>query len=112
MDNLGFVPAWQFNMNPAENPQVVNMAFPPGMTQSTVQPMYGLSGLGAAEQPIGGKIYGLLSLVSSVAMAYHGVKRNHGSIGYGLWWGLMGGLFPLFTPIVAIARKPGFGKPL
>ncbi|MGH7176615.1 MAG: hypothetical protein ACREJC_04480 [Tepidisphaeraceae bacterium] len=39
MANLGFIPAWQFNMNPAVNPQVVSMQFPPGMSQSTVQPV-------------------------------------------------------------------------
>jgi hypothetical protein len=55
-------------------------------------------------------IYGLLSLASAAASGYHGIKRNHGSIGYGIWWFFMGGLFPIITPIVAIARKPGFAK--
>ena len=57
-------------------------------------------------------IWGLLSLASAGACAYHGVKRNNGSIGWGAWWMLMGGIFPVFAPIVAIARKPGFAKPL
>jgi hypothetical protein len=57
-------------------------------------------------------IWGLLSLASAGACAYHGVKRNNGSIGWGVWWMLMGGIFPVFAPIVAIARKPGFAKPL
>jgi hypothetical protein len=39
MNNLGFIPAWQFNMDPAMNPQVTDMRFPPGMTQSTAQPV-------------------------------------------------------------------------
>jgi hypothetical protein len=57
-------------------------------------------------------IWGLLSLASAGACAYHGVKRNNGSIAWGAWWMLMGGIFPVFAPIVAIARKPGFAKPL
>lgn len=54
MQNLGFIPAWEFDMDPANNPQVVDMAFPPGMTQTTVQPVgpyysgSGMQGLGAA----------------------------------------------------------------
>jgi hypothetical protein len=31
-------------------------------------------------------IWGLLSLASAGACAYHGVKRNNGSIGWGAWW--------------------------
>jgi hypothetical protein len=53
-------------------------------------------------------IYGLLALASAGASGYHGVKRHHGSIGWGAWWFLMGGVFPIFTPIVAVAQ--GFGK--
>jgi len=46
--------------------------------------------------------------VASVAMStYHGYKRND-SIGWALWWGLMGGLFPVITPVIAIAQ--GFGE--
>lgn len=57
-------------------------------------------------------IWGVLSLASAGACAYHGVKRHNGSIMWGAWWMLMGGIFPVFAPIVAIARKPGFAKPL
>jgi hypothetical protein len=39
--------------------------------------------------------------------AYHGYKRNR-SIGWAVWWGLMGALFPIFTIPIAIAQ--GFGK--
>ena len=39
--------------------------------------------------------------------AYHGYKRNN-SIGWGIGWGLLGGMFPLFTLPVAFAQ--GFGK--
>ena len=50
-----------------------------------------------------------VALASSGAGAYHGYKRNHGSIGWALWWSLMGGMFPIFTPAIALAQ--GFGKP-
>jgi|WetSurMetagenome_2_1015567.scaffolds.fasta_scaffold195596_2 hypothetical protein len=55
-------------------------------------------------------IYGLLATASAVASGYHGIKRNNGSIGWGLVWFIAGGMFPVITPIVAVARKPGFAK--
>jgi hypothetical protein len=55
-------------------------------------------------------LWGAASLVSGAASAYHGIRRNDGSVGWGLWWGLMGTLFPIITPIVAVAQKPGFAK--
>jgi hypothetical protein len=118
MSNLGFIPSFMFSMDPAINPNVVDMPFPPGMTQTTVQPvgpyMFGMAGLGEVEpvpMPMSTKIYGFLSLLSGAAMAYHGVKRNHGSIGWGIWWGFAGALFPIFVPILSVAQKPGFAKP-
>jgi hypothetical protein len=57
--------------------------------------------------------YGLLSTVSMVASAYHGYKRNDvpgGSpIGWALGWGALGSLFPVITPVVAIAQ--GYAEP-
>jgi hypothetical protein len=55
--------------------------------------------------------WGIASVASAAASGYHGIKRNNGSIGWGLWWFLMGGMFPIATPVIAIARKPGFAKP-
>lgn len=52
-------------------------------------------------------VIGLLATASSAASAYHGYKRNN-STGWAIWWGLMGALFPVITPAVAIAQ--GFGK--
>jgi hypothetical protein len=46
--------------------------------------------------------------VSVAASAYHGYKRNQ-SIGWALWWALMGGLAPIITPAIAVAQ--GFGQP-
>lgn len=45
--------------------------------------------------------------VSAIASAYHGYKRNN-SVGWGIWWGVMGALFPIITPGVALIE--GFGK--
>ena len=52
--------------------------------------------------------WGLLSIASSTASVYHGYKRNE-SIGWALWWGLMGALFPIVTPTIAVAQ--GFAEP-
>jgi hypothetical protein len=41
------------------------------------------------------------------ASTYHGYKRNQ-SIGWALWWGLMGAMFPVVTPAIGLAQ--GFGK--
>jgi hypothetical protein len=52
-------------------------------------------------------IWGALSTVSMAAGAYHGYKRNS-SVGWALWWGAMGAMFPVITPTIAVAQ--GFGK--
>ena len=59
---------------------------------------------------LGGKgstIWGILATASAAASAYHGYKRND-SIGWGVWWFFMGGLFPILVPTIALAQ--GFGK--
>lgn len=53
-------------------------------------------------------LWGLLGTASFVASVYHGYKRNE-SVGWAIWWGAMGALFPIVTPTIAIAQ--GFGKP-
>jgi len=53
-------------------------------------------------------VWTIASLASVAASAYHGAKRNGGSIGWGLWWGFVGGVFPVVTPAIAAAQ--GFGK--
>ena len=52
-------------------------------------------------------IWGVLSVASAGASAYHGYKRNE-SVGWALWWGACGALFPVITPAIALAQ--GFGK--
>lgn len=53
-----------------------------------------------------------LAAVSTVSMAlsaYHGLKRNRGSVGYAVLWGLAGGMFPVLTPVIAFGQ--GFAEP-
>lgn len=52
-------------------------------------------------------VYTLLRTASFAASTYHGYKRNK-SIGWAIWWGAMGALFPVVTPVIALAQ--GFGK--
>ena len=54
-------------------------------------------------------VWGVASTVSMIASAYHGVKRNDGSAGYGVLWGTAGALFPIITPAIALAQ--GYAKP-
>jgi hypothetical protein len=50
---------------------------------------------------------GILSTASMAASAYHGYKRNN-SVGWAIAWGALGALFPVITPVVAVAQ--GYGK--
>jgi hypothetical protein len=54
------------------------------------------------------KIWGVLATISMAASAYHGYKRND-SIGWAIGWAICGSLFPVITPVIAVAQ--GFGKP-
>jgi hypothetical protein len=56
-----------------------------------------------------GVIGTLVGTASMAASAYHGYKRNN-SVGWAIWWGFMGGVFPVITPVIAFAQ--GFGKPI
>lgn len=58
--------------------------------------------------PLGVKVlWGVAGTVSMAAGAYHGYKRNQ-SVGWALWWALMGSTFPVLTPAIALAQ--GFGQ--
>lgn len=52
--------------------------------------------------------WGLISTASMAASAYHGYKRND-SLGWALVWAFCGALFPVITPVIAVAQ--GFGEP-
>jgi hypothetical protein len=55
------------------------------------------------------KVAGVLALASASVSAYHGFKRNQ-SVWGGVLWFFLGTLFPVVTPIAAIALPPGFAK--
>ena len=55
------------------------------------------------KRKIGITVWSVLGTVSMVASAYHGYVRNQ-SIGWALWWGFMGSLFPVITPTIALAQ--------
>lgn len=50
-----------------------------------------------------------LSTVSGILSAYHGFKRNNGSLGWALAWFLMGSALPVVVPVIAFTQ--GFGQP-
>lgn len=50
-----------------------------------------------------------VSTVSMALSAYHGLKRNRGSIGYAVLWGIMGATFPVLVPVIAFGQ--GFAEP-
>jgi len=55
------------------------------------------------------KIYAVLGLVGTGVGAYHGYRRNNGSVGWAIGWALLGGIFPVIMLPVAFAQ--GVGKP-
>ena len=88
-----------------------------GATATPMQMVSGLAGLRRLGQATLGDTHGeplripwywyTISTVSMAASAYHGYRRNN-SLGWALWWGFMGSLFPIFTPVIAVAQ--GYGK--
>jgi hypothetical protein len=54
-----------------------------------------------------------LSTASMAVSAYHGYRRNSlgdHPVAWALAWGLLGAMFPVITPVIAVAE--GFGKPV
>lgn len=62
-----------------------------------------------AAQTVAGTVLNLLRAASVAACVVHGYRRNDGSYGWALGWGLLGGIFPVIAPAFAYAQ--GFGKP-
>ena len=85
------------------------------------QPVDVLSASGSFQVPIGGRQvqvntaaaigYAALSMVGGMVSAYHGYRRDRGSLGSTLGWFVLGSAFPLITVPVALLQKPGFAKP-
>lgn len=67
---------------------------------------YPFKGVGEVD-PTVRALWGVASTASMAASAYHGYKRNR-SVGWALAWGLCGALFPVITPVIAVAQ--GFGE--
>jgi len=72
-----------------------------------------LNGLGDAMSSIdtsspGFMVWSVVSTASMAASAYHGYKRNK-SVGWAIVWGAMGAIFPVITPVIAVAE--GYAKP-
>lgn len=67
----------------------------------------GTTKAGVLGSPGARAVAGVISTVSMAASAYHGYKRND-SVGWAIGWGLLGALFPIITPTIAVAQ--GFGK--
>lgn len=53
------------------------------------------------------KTWGVLSVLSGAACAFHGYRRNQ-SIGWAIGWGLFGTIFPVIGPVIGAAQ--GFGR--
>lgn len=53
-------------------------------------------------------LWSVASTVSFAACVYHGYKRNN-SVGWAIGWGFLGAVFPIITPVIAVAQ--GFAKP-
>jgi hypothetical protein len=62
--------------------------------------------MGAADVSPGAVAWAAVSTASMATSAFHGYKRNQ-SVGWALWWGMCGALFPVITPAIAVAQ--GFG---
>ena len=65
--------------------------------------------ISTGQQTATGAFWEIAIPLSVAASTYHGYKRHSGSLGWALGWGVLGGLFPIITPAVALAQ--GFGKP-
>lgn len=55
-------------------------------------------------------VWWLASLASIGLSAYHGYRRSRGSVGAAVGWGILGGIFPLVVPLVAMTQ--GYAEPL
>lgn len=78
-----------------------------GVEHMDITPISQIDKLPSTSEKIAAAVWGAASLAGTALGAYHGYKRNN-SIGWGLWWGLMGGMFPIVTVPLALAQ--GFGK--
>lgn len=112
-------PSYLYQPAPAADSVATKSSLAPAVSDKLTQALNGLqmmSGLGA-EQEIAVKeitespswqLYRIAAMISVPVSVYHGYKRNN-SVGWAIWWGLMGSIAPVITPVIAYAQ--GFGKP-
>lgn len=84
----------------------------PGLGMSALgQAADSLSPVSITVRPTGALIgaWWSLSTVSGLLSAYHGFKRNNGSLGWALAWFLMGSALPVVVPVIAFTQ--GFAEP-
>jgi hypothetical protein len=55
-------------------------------------------------------VWGLIGIAGVALGTYHGYRRDNGSIGWTLAWGLFGGTFPIIAIPLMLAE--GFAEPL
>ena len=87
-------------------------ALPSPIVAGLLGPPVAVNPAGEPNPPVGlaafpPPVVATVELTSVALSTYHGYKRNN-SLGWALWWGFMGGLFPVITPVIAFAQ--GFGK--
>src|SRR6185503_2917091 len=78
-----------------------------GVERVDITPVSQIEKLPTTTEKVAAADWGVASLAGTALGAYHGYKRNN-SIGWSLWWGLMGGMFPIV--VVPLALAQGFGK--
>jgi hypothetical protein len=61
-----------------------------------------------AEEGVVG-LWPLVGAASAAVCTMHGYRRNNGSVGWAIAWGIGGWLLPVVLPVVAVAQ--GFGEP-
>lgn len=92
-------------------PNASPMAPLPSYAPATPVAMGELQPLGEPQaygvSPTVAALWGIASVASSGACAYHGYKRNN-SVGWAVGWAVLGGLFPIVAPAIAVAQ--GFGQ--
>lgn len=59
--------------------------------------------------PTASALWEIATPLSIAISAYHGYKKSYDSIAWGAVWGVLGGLFPIITPTIAVLD--GYAKP-
>jgi hypothetical protein len=88
---------------------VINTSYsqlPAGSTSEQLEGPWSVATGADLPLPSWGRI--ALGIVGGLASAFHGSRRNGGSIFWGLTWFGLGAFFPVVTPVIAAAQ--GFGK--